>query len=344
MNNEIPFGFNTPESPKDYRDIKLEDIAMAMPLPEKFFVDVSNIPITMQYKRGSCVAHATAKRKEKVELEDNGVLVQLSPRFLYAIIKKEDGNSEEGTAIRNGLRILRGTGVCTESTYPSDYPNMSHAEFMDYSKIPTQAFEEAKNYKDYSYAIVYTNNKDNVKQAIMQGHGVIARTVMSKNWWTAKDGRVSWAESDLMPLRPSDANSPATGGHAVWLYGWDGDRFYGINSWSSQWGAKGHFYFDWDVYSKDITEAWTSVDIDNQKLEEVHNLPKPQPITRYLFYGVWGDDVKRVQKALGVTPVSGWFGPKTRDAVKAFQKENAIEQTGTIGPLTRFAINNKFFN
>lgn len=343
MTQEIPFGFNTPESPKDYRDIPLTDIAMAIPTPDEYFVDISKIPVTMQYKRGSCVAHATAKRKEKVEQNDTGVLVQLSPRFLYSIIKKEDGNSEEGTAIRNGLKLLRSTGVCTESTYPSDYKDMSHADFMDYSKIPPQAFEEAKNYKDQGYAYV-APEKDVLKQAIMQGDGVIARTIMSRNWWTAKDGRVTWAESDLMPLRPHDANSPATGGHAVWLYGFKGDRFYGRNSWSAQWGAKGDFYFDWDDYKSAITEAWVSTDIDNDKLEEVHNLPKPQPITRYLVLGTWGDDVKRLQKVLGVTPVSGWFGPITLKAVMDFQKKYGITQTGTVGPITRAKLAELYFS
>lgn len=342
MNNEIPFGFNTPESPKDYRDIQFSEVAMAFQPPEKYFVDVSKIPVTMQYKRGSCVAHATAKRKEKVELDDNGVMVQLSPRFLYAMIKHDDGNSYEGTVIRNGLKMLQKYGVCTEALYPSDYPNMSHEEFMDFSKVTDAMKKEAEIYKDYTYTAV-PMNKDSLKQAIMQGNGVIARVVMSKNWWTDKNGNVTWNEQALMPMRPSDEQSPATGGHAVWLYGFDGDRFWGRNSWSEGWGAKGDFYFDWNTYSKDLTEAWTSLDIDNQKIEEIRKLPLPQPITRTLFYGVWGDDVKRVQKALGVTPVSGWFGPKTRDAVKKFQRENGIDPVGQIGPITRKALNEKYF-
>lgn len=342
MNNEIPFGFGTDESKKDYRDIQFSEVAMAIQPPEKFFVDVSNIPVTMQYKRGSCVAHATAKRKEKMELDDNGSFVPLSPRFLYAMIKKDDGNPYEGTMIRNGLKMIHKYGVCTESLYPSDYPDMSHAEFMDFSKVPEAAFKEALTYKDLTYTAVPVN-KDSLKMAIMQGNGVIARVVMSKNWWTDKNGNVTWNEQALMPLRPVDANSPAVGGHAVWLYGWDGDRFYGRNSWSSSWGKGGDFYFDWDVYGKDITEAWTSIDIDNQKIEEIKKLPKPQPITRYLVPGTWGEDVKRLQKVLGVTPVSGWFGPITLKAVMDFQKKHGITQTGTVGPITRAKLNQLYF-
>lgn len=340
---ETPFGFNTPESPKDYRDISFNDVAMAIIPPDKFFVDVKNIPVTMQYKRGSCVAHATAKRKEKVELDDNGSFVALSPRFLYAMIKHDDGNSSEGTAIRNGLKMLQKYGTCSEALYPSDYKDMSHEEFMDFSMVPEAAKKEALIYRDSTYTIV-PMNKESLKLAIMQGNGVIARAVMNKNWWCNKDGIPDWREKAIMPLRPVDANSPATGGHAVWLYGWDGDRFYGRNSWSSAWGANGDFYFDWETMKNDFTEAWTSVDIDNQKVEEVRNLPLHQPITRTLFYGVRGDDVKRVQKALGVTPVSGWYGPKTMEAVKKFQIENGIDPVGQIGPITRKALNEKYFN
>jgi len=344
MKEELPFSFNTKPSPKDYRDIKLDDVAMALPIPQSFFVNYKNIPVTMQYKRGSCVAHATAKRKEKVELEDTGVLTALSPRFLYSVIKKEDGNSEEGTAIRNGLKMLQKVGVCTEATYPSDYRNMSHAEFMDYSKIPAQAFEEAKAYKDQGYAYV-APDKDAIKQAIMQGNGVIARTIMSKNWWTAKDGRVTWAEADLCPLRPHDANSPATGGHAIVLYGFEGDRFYGRNSWSKDWAMGGDFYFDWDDYKSAITEAWTSIDIDNDKIQELHNLPKNQPITRTLTPGMSGDDVKRIQHVLGVKPETGYFGILTTQAVINFQKKYGITPTApVVGPKTRAKLNEIFFN
>lgn len=344
MTQETPFGFNTPESPKDYRDIPLSDIAMAVPIPDEYFVDTSKIPVTMQYKRGSCVAHATAKRKEKVEQNDTGVLIQFSPRFLYSIIKKEDGNSEEGTAIRNGLKMLQKYGVCTEATYPSDFKDMSHTEFMDYSKIPEKAFEEAKNYKDTSYAYV-APEKDALKQAIMQSNdGVIARTIMSKNWWTAKDGRVTWSETDLMPLRPHDASSPATGGHAIWLTGFKGDRFYGRNSWSSQWGAKGDFYFDWEDYKKAITEAWVSIDIDNDKLEEIRNLPVHQKITRTLVPGMIGDDVKRIQHVLGVKPETGYFGVLTTQAVINFQKKYGITPTApVVGPKTKAKLNEIFF-
>lgn len=42
-------------------------------------------------------------------------------------------------------------------------------------------------------------------------------------------------------------------------------------------------------------------------------------------------DVKRIQRKLGVTPVSGWFGPVTERAVKRWQLRRLIRRTGLVG-------------
>ncbi len=65
-------------------------------------------------------------------------------------------------------------------------------------------------------------------------------------------------------------------------------------------------------------------------------------LTRYkgtvLRYGARGAAVSAVQRALGVRPVSGWFGPVTRAAVVAFQRTHGIPTTGNVGPLTWAAL------
>jgi peptidoglycan hydrolase-like protein with peptidoglycan-binding domain len=50
-----------------------------------------------------------------------------------------------------------------------------------------------------------------------------------------------------------------------------------------------------------------------------------------------GPAVTAVQRLLGVTP-SGWFGPRTLAAVRAFQAKNKIPTTGNVGPLTWAAL------
>ena len=53
-----------------------------------------------------------------------------------------------------------------------------------------------------------------------------------------------------------------------------------------------------------------------------------------LSYGSTGVAVQAVQRALRVTPVSGWFGPVTRAAVTAFQAAHHLPATGAVDAAT----------
>ena len=53
-----------------------------------------------------------------------------------------------------------------------------------------------------------------------------------------------------------------------------------------------------------------------------------------LKYGMRGTAIKELQRKLHVRPVSGYFGPKTRTAVKRFQRRHHIKATGVAGPVT----------
>jgi hypothetical protein len=62
------------------------------------------------------------------------------------------------------------------------------------------------------------------------------------------------------------------------------------------------------------------------------------PLTRYkalvLRYNSRGPAVVALQKALRVTPASGWFGPMTRTAVIAFQRRVGLPATGVVDSRT----------
>ena len=57
-----------------------------------------------------------------------------------------------------------------------------------------------------------------------------------------------------------------------------------------------------------------------------------------LRYDDRGAAVKRLQKLLGVTPTSGWFGPLTKAAVKKFEKKHGFKVNGVVGGPTWRAI------
>lgn len=60
-----------------------------------------------------------------------------------------------------------------------------------------------------------------------------------------------------------------------------------------------------------------------------------------LTTGMSDPAVVKVQKALGVTPASGFFGPLTLQAVKTYQRQHALPVTGVVGPLTWASLGSK---
>jgi murein DD-endopeptidase MepM/ murein hydrolase activator NlpD len=69
------------------------------------------------------------------------------------------------------------------------------------------------------------------------------------------------------------------------------------------------------------------------KVEAPVAAPVAAPEKPILTVGSKGEDVKYLQKKLGLT-VDGAFGPKTQAAVKAFQTKNGLGATGKVGPKT----------
>ncbi|HEY6794575.1 MAG TPA: peptidoglycan-binding protein [Kineosporiaceae bacterium] len=60
----------------------------------------------------------------------------------------------------------------------------------------------------------------------------------------------------------------------------------------------------------------------------------PTPAGPPLGYGSTGAAVRALQRALQVTPVSGWFGPVTRAAVIRFQRARGLPATGVVDGAT----------
>ncbi|TSC65461.1 MAG: peptidoglycan-binding domain 1 protein, partial [Microgenomates group bacterium Gr01-1014_80] len=69
-------------------------------------------------------------------------------------------------------------------------------------------------------------------------------------------------------------------------------------------------------------------------------------LTRSLFRGLTGDDVKQLQTFLKQKypdfysgPITGYFGPLTESAIKKLQEKEGIESIGVVGPKTTARLN-----
>lgn len=75
---------------------------------------------------------------------------------------------------------------------------------------------------------------------------------------------------------------------------------------------------------------------------DVESVQAELALTRDLFVGMEGDDVKRLQEWLAqfkdIYPegiVTGYYGPLTERAIKRLQQKHGLEQAGTVGAQTR---------
>lgn len=324
------FGTGSLISKKDYRDIPVSAAIGAPPVsfPKEFFLDISLLPVWNQRKHGSCVGHATAKKHQKDEVDETGKAVKLSPRFIQAICKALDEYEGEGTYPRIAMKVWKEYGCATENTVVNDsaLPYEAYVYQRNLSLIPQPAFEEARKYRIKSYAAVGLT-KAELMHAITNTNGVML----------SLDTGDTWHGDEQLPIAPP---TELTGRHLVYLYGWETVQektvFHFINSWGTKWGEKGIGSFIFEDYKDLLNEAWSSVDLPNNYIEQIEALPVSTEFSHYfdtnLSFGTKSPEVMKLQAALKIDgafptaqPLTDYYGPITREAVYAFQKKYKID-------------------
>lgn len=346
------FSFGGYESPKDHRDIGLANVITPVELPKSYFNNVDMLGVYHQHKVGCCGGCATAKYKEKIDLQDTGDIQHLSFRFPYAVAKCIDNFPDEGTYTRTLAKVFKDYGCATEKTCESN-SLLDHETFVYKRKlenIPEEAIKSAEPYKISSYAFVDLT-LEGMKQAVIQGKGFILLLRLGNEWWTNREGNSSWKAIDIYPLR---APKKPVSGHFVYVYGYEGDYFYILNSWGDTWAIEGTNKFNYWDYKDYLIEAITFVDVSNSLVEKAHN---ESPVFKYNFtkdlkFGDKSPDVEALQKALKVEGLfnyscTGFYGDLTRQAVLAFQNkykitslwENTFYRGKLVGVKTRNKLN-----
>lgn len=78
----------------------------------------------------------------------------------------------------------------------------------------------------------------------------------------------------------------------------------------------------------------TAFQYKNGLIAQIVENISPTPISRVLRYGMRGEDVKKLQRKLGIKD-DGIFGKQTDTAVRQFQKKNKLVVDGVVGIITR---------
>ena len=332
MNREFVGGAD--ESLKDKRTIKARHLLTTASAQDKGGVEYLPQDILDQLREGKCTAISLVQRQNKVTGK------KFSDDFQYLLQKKKyDMNWNEGSSPLVSLKVGKKYGFLPMSEWHWTTPEDSNLPYSDYiaklQAIPDSEIERLITLctdKLFGYAQVdVINPQEFAKQIDESKGGLICRFVLDENWWTDKNGVYSQKESDISPLRPP---TKALSGHQVITSQYDltmYDKFTIPNTWGIDWCRLGCADYIWEKYKP--TEAW---------------LITPTPVIRKfnndLSFGMSGLEVMNLQNALKILGffdwnVTGYFGPITYFAVKAYQKANKIDSIGRCGPITRAKLN-----
>ena len=373
MNEEIlgaEIGTGALQSPEDYRYVNLGHLAGAIftSLPDTYHIDYSKVPDLNQRKIGACTAHAASEIRMHRRLRKAGSTPVFSPRFVYALSKGLDGVlplSNQGTYPVMPLKMGVKYGFATTNTIDNN-TLLSFDEYVynrDVTKIPQEAYQEARKYKIPGYVQVgqFKNiTEQELKTAIIKSDdGVNITMPVGKEWWTSADGRISWNAKDILPIRhPIKVLS----GHDITATGYEMEngrcKIFFRNEWGHLWANDDNGWFYLDQHT--LSEAWMITTVPKHILKVVKSLPKKEHFAyhwdRILFSGMTGIDVQFLQIALKILkvfpfeqPVTEYYGPITQSAVTKFQTEYGVASPqeilaarGAMGPKTKAVLNNLF--
>lgn len=217
-----------------------------------------------QGKKGSCVGFATAAMKEWQERAEHlkevqagkidyrkGKAYNYSEQWIYHQCKKIDAYpGQEGTSIRDSMKVLRHIGCPPEAGWP--YDDELTGEPEGWAHMVAQWAKIGSYYR-------ITSSEDLV-QALHYGPVVIGIPVFRGFFFAGYDG---WIE---MPPSPDDR---IYGGHAVCVVGYNilEESFEFKNSWNKTWGNKGYGKLHFDYIDKYMWDGWVAVDLAVEKIE-----------------------------------------------------------------------------
>ncbi len=337
-----PHGFTNlggQNKPVDTRDIKLG--AGAAPVytfpPTLHDIHLWSSPVEYQKQTPSCGAHSGSSLRAGIDSILWSAATprwHYTPRFTWADIKSFDGMPIDwGTDIRSIFKSLTKTGAL-EFGLLGNNTSLSNQDYTE-PTITMAMKSNAASHSGMGYGFITDLTFNGIKQFLHDHGPAIMLMRVGDEMWTAPNGQASWQEADILPMRPP---KQIVSGHFVVIHSYDENYIYFLNSWSDQWGLKGHGYFGAD-YVPFINDVGTLF---------------PLFFPKDLQLGMTDPDVKRLQVILNKNPKTAvaivgpgspgnettYFGSLTKGAVMKFQTLYSISPvSGYVGPLTRAVLN-----
>lgn len=308
MNEELGLGANV--SHFDSRTFK-HDTTLAVPLISGGY-DYLPEDIEHQHHEGICTAISLTQNAGKA------LGKKFSGDFNYLCQKKfYDFNWQEGSSIFNSLKVGKNIGFLLASDFNFISEEDRYLPYSEYiaklQAIPDAEIERLKKLctdKLTGYASLNIDAQSLAKGILDSRAGILCRYDVGKEWFTP-----SWLPKDIDPLK---APKEIISGHAITMNRFDlsGSATMELtNTWGPDWDDQGKGHTKHAFYS--CTEAW---------IPYYDTVPTPLPpkflFTQDMQQGQDSQDIKQLQKRLGVKPESGFYGPLTRHAVYQYQLAN----------------------
>jgi len=259
---------NLKPDPADKRDFPLVKLQATRPLDPAGLSVLSwkdqMTPIKDQGRKGSCVGFATAAMKEWQEQAEHlkevaegkvdhrqGKVYDYSEQWIYHQAKKIDAwPGEEGTSIRDAMKVLNHLGCPPEAGWP--YDDVLTGEPESWAHMVAQ-WARIGSY----YRVV---GSDQLVQALNYGPVVVGVGVFKEFFSPGPEGLIA------MPANPNELY----GGHAICIVGYDFTKrlFEFKNSWSKAWGNAGYGKLHFNYIDQYMWDAWVAVDMSVEKIEK----------------------------------------------------------------------------
>lgn len=222
-------------------------------------------PVYDQQSLGSCTANAIAAAYQFDEMKEKEKEIFTPSRlFIYYNERKIEGSVKEdsGGALRDGVKSINTTGVCSETDWPYDVDKFTVMP-------PMNLYAIAKKHKCVQYKRV-KQDLEQFKQCLIEGYPFVFGMQVFDSFESDKV-----ASTGIVPMPANDEEN--LGGHAVLCVGFDDTKkmFIVRNSWGDGWGMSGYFYLPYDYMTSDTLtcDFWTVRQVDDT-VEQIHVQPK----------------------------------------------------------------------